>query len=363
MIRTSKHILKYQTRTKNKQLEQLFKDFKCDLQYYIDLLWEQKLELKKFLSSKEIPTNIVQHSRYKQVIYKQASEIVRGQVELNYKRRLKRYKRCKMYFRKKQRQVKFLKTKFSELKLKTFYGTKPIIKNLSMNIDSRFFDIKVVNSKEFNEFIHLRLHTFEKNKKRATYIRLPIKYHKHSLKFKNWKRKNTIQLKEINGKKFINFVYEKENPKQKIKGKAIGIDQGYKKLIVTSENQFFGLEFEDLYKRISNKVQDSKNFKDLLKERDKKINETINKMDLEDIKQIVIEDLKGIKQGTKGIFFKTFMNKLQRWSYRKVIDKLERFCEENGVLLTKIDPAYTSQTCSKCGFIHKDNRKKKNSSV
>ena len=50
------------------------------------------------------------------------------------------------------------------------------------------------------------------------------------------------------------------------------------------------------------------------------------------------------------------MSKLQRWSYIRVISKLERFCEENGILLTKISPAYTSQTCSQCGSIHKESR-------
>ena len=32
-------------------------------------------------------------------------------------------------------------------------------------------------------------------------------------------------------------------------------------------------------------------------------------------------------------------------------------CEENGVLLTKVNPAYTSQTCSSCGTVCKSNRK------
>jgi IS605 OrfB family transposase len=42
------------------------------------------------------------------------------------------------------------------------------------------------------------------------------------------------------------------------------------------------------------------------------------------------------------------MNKVQRWSYPKTKRKLERLCEENGVLLTKVNPAYTSQKCSLC---------------
>ena len=50
-------------------------------------------------------------------------------------------------------------------------------------------------------------------------------------------------------------------------------------------------------------------------------------------------------------------NKLSYWIYSYMISKLEMLCEENGVLLTKVNPAYTSQTCSKCGTIHKESRK------
>ena len=50
------------------------------------------------------------------------------------------------------------------------------------------------------------------------------------------------------------------------------------------------------------------------------------------------------------------MNKIQRWSYPKTVLKLERFGEENGVLLTKINPAYTSQTCSNCGVVDAKSR-------
>ena len=125
-----------------------------------------------------------------------------------------------------------------------------------------------------------------------------------------------------------------------------------------SDGRFIGKEFEKMYEDISRKKQGSNNFKDLLIERDKKINEVINKIDLSGIREIVIENLKNVKKGKTGKrrIHKKFMNKLQRWSYCKVVIKLERLCEENGILLTKINPAYTSQTCSNCGSIHRESR-------
>lgn len=45
-----------------------------------------------------------------------------------------------------------------------------------------------------------------------------------------------------------------------------------------------------------------------------------------------------------------------RWSYSKAISKLERLSEDEGFTLTKVNPAYTSQTCSKCGFTDSKSR-------
>ena len=51
------------------------------------------------------------------------------------------------------------------------------------------------------------------------------------------------------------------------------------------------------------------------------------------------------------------MNKFQRWSYDRTFNKLEQLSESKGFTIKKVDPTYTSQTCSKCGNIHKESRK------
>ena len=70
---------------------------------------------------------------------------------------------------------------------------------------------------------------------------------------------------------------------------------------------------------------------------------------------IVCEDLKNVKLNSK--FGRKFNNRLQYWSYKQTISSLASKCEEQGVSLVKVSPAYTSQTCSMCGTIDKDNRK------
>ena len=68
---------------------------------------------------------------------------------------------------------------------------------------------------------------------------------------------------------------------------------------------------------------------------------------------IVCEDLKRVKHASK--LYKKTNNKLQYWSYKQVLDKLNSLSELKGFKLIKVEPAYTSQTCSKCGAIIKAN--------
>ena len=100
MIRSSKHVMKYQTDLKNNQLEQLFVDYKIDLKFYIDLILSNQLPLKNFLSSKLLPTNIINIARWKQVIYKQSSEIIRSQIQKASDKRYNKYKKIYAKYKK-----------------------------------------------------------------------------------------------------------------------------------------------------------------------------------------------------------------------------------------------------------------------
>jgi IS605 OrfB family transposase len=153
------------------------------------------------------------------------------------------------------------------------------------------------------------------------------------------------------------MIFEKETPELKTEGREIGVDIGYKKLITTSDREKFDTGLEAIYEKISRKKQGSKAFKRALKERDNKINESVNLLPFDELKMIVAEDLKNVKHKSKGKIYKKFNNKLQRWSYLKVLDRLSLKCEERGTNFKKVNPAYTSQTCCSCGFRHRDNRK------
>ena len=358
MIRTSKHnITQITNQGKLDYLDQLFIDYREDLEVYINYIIDGVLPLKTMMTSSLLPMEKIKHSQYKQIIYKQASEIIRSQIDKCKKRRYTSYKKVYSYYKKNGRQVNFINKKFSELKLKdillSIYFTKPNLNNISINIDERLFDVQY--GKHFDNFIKIRLPYF-RNKKRAFDIRLPIKQHKHSLSLlkDGFTLRKNIQIKKVFGKYYVNLVWFKE-VLPRTEGSSVGIDLGYNKLITTSNKEVIGTELKELYKKISNKKQGSKNFKDLLTHRDNLINFYVNQIDISELKTMVIEDLVNVKH--KSELHKKINNKLQRWSYRKTIDKISRTCEVNGIELVKVSPAYTSQTCSCCGHIDKDSRK------
>jgi len=360
MIRTSKHnISKHSNDIKLEQLDCLFDSYKVCLKFYIEMILNGDLPLKKNLSSKDLPFINIKHSRYKQLIYKQASEIIRSSYKKSNSKRFANYKKIYKYFVNNDRQNKFINKKYSDLNLKDLvyskYFIKPNINNITINLDERFFDVKQGNS--FDNYVKIILPLFNEKGTRALKVHVPLKQHKHSnnLKLKGFKLKKVIQLKKVNNKMFINLIWEKGDVPNKTQGNALGIDMGYKKLITTSEGDKVGLNMEALYASISNKQQGSINFKKSLTHRDNEINRIINKMDLSNVNVLMIEDLKNVKYKSK--FSKKFNNKLQRWSYKKCIDKLERICDELGIKLVKVSPAYTSQTCSFCGDINKKSRK------
>ena len=70
---------------------------------------------------------------------------------------------------------------------------------------------------------------------------------------------------------------------------------------------------------------------------------------------IAIEDL-NIKNMVEDSN-KTGLNRaIHDVSWGKFIELLEQKCLKTGCTLVKVDPAYTSQTCSQCGYCNKDNR-------
>lgn len=65
---------------------------------------------------------------------------------------------------------------------------------------------------------------------------------------------------------------------------------------------------------------------------------------------INIEDLKGIGREEKNSFV------LRNWSYFELQTMIQYKADRVGIKVNMVNPKYSSQRCSSCGFIHEDNR-------
>lgn len=311
MIRRVQFSLKFANKNKIEQLILLTNEMLRVKNLYINKIWERQDFSSKFIDFKIQDTWL--SARLLQCIGKQALETIKTQ---------------------RKKEIK----------------TKPICKKVSFDLDSRFVNIEFDNN-SFDVWIKLL------SLGNKMILKLPSKKHKHFFKYHSWKLKNSIKLRKVNNIFYIDLFFEKDIPIKKT-GETIGVDIGYKDLLVSSRNIVYDKGLENIYNKISRKKQNSNAFKRALIERNNKINESLNQINLSNIREIVAEELKNVKLKTKksNKISKKFNKKLQRWSYPKVLKKLSYMCEENGVLLTLVNPSYTSQKCSQCGVICSENR-------
>lgn len=73
----------------------------------------------------------------------------------------------------------------------------------------------------------------------------------------------------------------------------------------------------------------------------------------------VLEDLSGVRAATERVRLEDRYVSVS-WAYYDLEQKLIYKAEKNHQLVKKVDPAYTSQICPKCGHTEKANRDKKN---
>lgn len=171
--------------------------------------------------------------------------------------------------------------------------------------------------------------------------------------------------------------------------RVIGIDKGYRTLIAVSENKFYGKKLNDILSKETERLNEvnkkrnviwvqiekykengnirkaetiiKNNFGNKKYNRNKNrhdsfvksyINRELNHM-LKDIKptEIVLEDLSFVNWNDK--FPKHIRRKLSRWIKGYIEERIEYKCSLNKIVITKVNAAYTSQFCSKCGSFGK----------
>jgi len=341
MIRSSKSTLKFSNKNKLDKIDFFIEEYKRVSKIFIDKLLD--LEKVPTLLPKELTSDVETwlSARTIQCLGKQTSGIVRG-TKVKQQRRL-------FIINKFKEQGKFKKARKLQKIYNNINQNKPNIENLECELDERFVKIDSDNKTSFDIWLTL---TSLGNKLK---IGIPIKKTKHFNKIlKNGKLKKGIRL----SKNEITFIFDLEEPKKVETGNVVGIDIGKTDLFycsngIKSKEDNHGYSLDKIINKISEKKRGSVNFRKSQTHRKNFVNWSINQLNLNNVKQINIENIKNLRKG-----FRT-SRKLSHWNYPQILDKLEDRCNLLGVQVNRLNPTYTSQRCNKCGWVRKSNRTKK----
>ena len=252
----------------------------------------------------------------------------------------------------------------------------PSTKSINMVLNTKVYDIQP--NKETKECSYLiRLRTCNKN---HPMIFLPLKSNTYFNKelSKSVKLNNSIQI-NFKKNKLKNIVISTSKIKHKTisntylpKTDKISFDFGLRNLLTTNKGDFFSRNFIDkliVYdKKILNiskelnkrkiKLNTNKRYVDynrcLRAFIDNEINRVVNRIfKIYKPKEIILEGLNFV-----GVGLSRRMNRLlTNCGLNRLKVKLQTLSEDYGIKITYINPAYTSQECSRCSYVDRENRK------
>ncbi|MFZ8847432.1 MAG: IS200/IS605 family accessory protein TnpB-related protein [Candidatus Hydrothermia bacterium] len=196
--------------------------------------------------------------------------------------------------------------------------------------------------------LYLKITSFEKRKPIIVEVKRKVKSKKDKwtnficLLLENQKFPYTIRLKLKNNKIYGYVSFEIQEPKIKItkENGVIGIDINAKPfhLAIAEINKDGNLIS---YKRI--KLGYLNNFSKNRKEYEEwLIAHKIINLAKEKNKAIVIENINNLPKGKRGDGKKKLRKVLLRFSYERILNKIERLCLLNGIEIIKVNPSYTS---------------------
>ncbi len=343
MIKKSSSSTKFANPGKISRMGEFIDEYTKITQELVNILWSQRLERIQSLVPKEITSQIDSWltARAIQCSAKQASGIVRGTIKKQ-KDRLFVINRLKV-------EGKFKKAR----KLQQIYNkneiSNPIVKRCCPELDSRFVKINLESNNSFDGWITLTNLGFGKK------IVFPFKRTEHfNGMFSSGNLKQGIRL----SKNLIDFNFELPDVPKRTSGKTIGVDIGVSNVYYCSDgfcscSNKDGYNLVEIQKILSRRKKGSVGFRKAQTHRENYINSSINSINLDGIKQINIENIVNMNNGKRTNRFLTHFVSAQ------ILGKLNGYCEKHGVHVVRKNQAYTSQRCSKCGWVHESNRKGK----
>lgn len=341
-IKSTKVSLKFCNKNKVETLLLVRDEYIRLLNVFIQMIWCEGLEY--------IPTNLGRSytdqikdstwlsARLIQACGKQASSIVRG----NFR---KQKNRIYIY---EQKQKQGIEAKKLKEKIDQFKVSIPTIKEVDIVLDNRFYKVDLENTTSFDGWLHLSSLGDKLS------LDLPFRKTRH---FNKLQALGTMLNSIAISNKEVSFSFEMAVPELKKEGTTIGLDIGIKELFSSSDGQrptlLNGHDMDSIINTLKRKKKGSKAFRRTQKLRENYINYCFNTFNLTGVRTLRREDIKYLRFGVAS------SRQLTHFNYPYIFDKLDDICTQQGVLVEKIDPTYTSQRCSVCGYTKKSNRNKK----
>lgn len=213
-----------------------------------------------------------------------------------------------------------------------------------------------------------------------------IQSYKHADQYSDWKKGGCL-IQVTKNDVYIIQSYSKNIEKSDQMGSVIGVDRGINYLAVATDGKkqlfFSGKRIKHKkrkYQKVKSALQKKKAENKANGKNTKSIQKVLNRLSgrerrfVKDVnhcvsKKIVefavnqnagiisLEDLSGIRKSAnrKG---KSLRKDVNQWSFYELQQFIEYKANEKGISIDLVNPEYTSQACSNCGYTHENNRNK-----
>lgn len=367
VVRSSQHILNNATSFKKGKLDDFFVEYKRVVNCFIDLFWEADNLPPKINTTHYSQIDSWLLGKAMKCAGNQALQVIKSTRKKDKQKTYSVYKRVYSKAKKKGKSWPLVTEKWTIwCKDKHFRRrvNKPIFKEDTITLNADLCHIQ--DAKKSSEYdLWIRIGSVFGN--RFSLI-LPTRKHSHFNKIQKqgFEMKKSIRLfKNKRGNYYVVLTHEKQIDEGKQEGKVVGIDVGVRKLMCCDDGEKhiqLGTELKDKIKKLHTRKQGSRGYERTCREIKHYIGRQVNQLDWENISALVMEDLNyksmmKIKNKEEKYKKKATRKLLGHWNIQTLTSRIIGKCELNRVHLEFINPAWTSQECSRCHNIDGESRK------
>ncbi|MGB9874045.1 MAG: RNA-guided endonuclease InsQ/TnpB family protein, partial [Hydrogenobacter sp.] len=246
---------------------------------------------------------------------------------------------------------------------------KPSFRNNTLILDSKCALIEEPRKARAYD-LWVRISTLEKGKPVYVPVRLNDYFHE---------REGTltpvVQISEEDGElklRLVKEVQEREIQRQGI----VALDFGMNSLFATDRGDLFGKSFYQKVRDYASKIDklqrnlQRQGIKPRESKRYRRLQERLSSFVKSEVRRVlnrvvslyspevlVVENLNGFLNEVINNFPKSVKRVLMRFGLGEIRRKLKELQEEYGIRVVEVNHAYSSQACSNCGYVDRENRK------